>query len=1499
MDYYDKTPKPTPEPSGNYPGIINYKSAKKISELMEKCICKIKRDFESCTGFFCKIPFPDNSNKLPVLITSNTIINQYFFQKEEKIVIFINNNEKNIFIDFKDSISRKKYTSEKYGTSIIEIKEKDNINNFLELEDSMVNNIIFEKKENFAYEYEGRTIYLMQYPEGQLSISFGILDDIKEDKIYNFSHKCSTSPGSSGSPIVCLNNKVIGIHQGIFIKNNLSRNNFGTFLNFPVSEFIKLNYDRKEKDNIIKFNFDNNIDNEKENLLEEFKKKYSLNIKNSYIDKLDLSKKNINNDGLIEFAKIKFIKLQELNLSNNNISDIDILQKAEFYNLKKLDFSHNKISYIYIYEKINTKELKYLNFFDNEISDIKNILGKIHCEKLEYLNLGANKISDISHLNEANFKELKVLNLQINNISDIKVFYDLKFKTLRKLNLCGNNLNEEKENKENNNKIILNLRNSNVEVNVDVMDDSHNPSMNLGIIFDVPNDILSQLIRFDNEKNFFENFLNQFKGEIITLINGLINGNEDDSYYDVFALIIFAIDYLNDENIIKERKKRANFIELFAKNIFDEECINKIFERVNRNNDLYKLINSEMVYNKFIELKNLLSQYYKQYLPDFFQHFETLISKPSSLNLSLKKIFEAFENNYAENKYIIIISDGKNSEQNSENINDLINEAKNKNITIVTLYLTKNTETNKIIFNEFPNGIYFEWLKYLFNISSKVKYNNPVARYYIKKGYDFPRDGVGTLFFETNLKEINSFDLDLKQITYEGIDIRIQDLQYENLIKFKYQFFTKNQIFGTCWANAYSAGIFLTNKRILGKKTESFETLRENIIKNACQENKDGGSVNLKVKAFFKKQNLHVEGRTQEEAINAFMKGRFIIVAFWLRDNQWNNTFGPFYQNNKTGILTEEELNRGLQNDTSVIGGHAVLLIEITKDYFRLLNSWGSNWADGGTFKVKSIDILKPVNNNNKGGPLFYDIFFYESELENEERIFYTKNNEYIRNLMNIYGQLSIEKIRENINELNKYFNYFPFTCQSCNENIVMTKEKKVIKDGLYYIKCGNRNCNYLNLVDLVDNKIKVLFIFENLLNDGNEDFDINFKEDYYINIDRSKIHYEFNQKIQLINRSDECSIGSENPIEKKIDSFSNREINSIICFDKDKFFISSANSILLFEIKNNKIQYLISKKIENENLLTLCNLKISNLIAIGGNKLYVYQINVKRNEFFEKHLEFNLNKQINKIILLDGLDQVIVKRFAVCDQFGFINIYKIEKERNNDNSYTYNFSSIFNKKYHQHSINCILYVPNENILLSGSNEDKDIIFWDIENNGLILKKRIDISFKIYNESFLNINNFILIADKDSINVYIIYKYIFDNRLNKKIEHSFSYKNEEFGIIYSIKSLPFITREQRNSSECYYFICGRSYGYCSIFLLRKKGKSIRKVNIFRNNNLMSSERTYNFLEDEFYIKNICFEEIDDEEDSRNSTNIRHLLVSSVDKTLKIYDLSFVKNVHVS
>ena len=222
-----------------YPNIISYESTKKILKQMEKNICKINLDNEQGTGFFCKIPFPNEVNMLPVLITNNHVINdQLLNKKDAKISIYIEDqNSRKI-----DLNNRMKYTNEEFDITIIEIKDKDDINNFLELDDDLIDNIINNEDKNDKYKKE--TIYIIQYPEGKLSVSYGILNNIYEDKKYNFTHKCSTKFGSSGSPILNINNnKVIGVHKEGIINSY----NKGTFLNYPIKIFIEQNINKINK----------------------------------------------------------------------------------------------------------------------------------------------------------------------------------------------------------------------------------------------------------------------------------------------------------------------------------------------------------------------------------------------------------------------------------------------------------------------------------------------------------------------------------------------------------------------------------------------------------------------------------------------------------------------------------------------------------------------------------------------------------------------------------------------------------------------------------------------------------------------------------------------------------------------------------------------------------------------------------------------------------------------------------------------------------------------------------------------------------------------------------------------------------------------------------------------------------------------------------------------------------------------------------------------------
>ena len=300
-----------------YPSIITYECSKKIMKQMERNICKIKIGKELGTGFFCKIPFPDLNNMLSVFITNNHIINNELLYKDNTIIkidIEKENNIKKLNLN-----NRMKYTNKEYDITIIEIKNEDGINNYLELDDNIINDIINGVNKNDKY--IDKTIYIIQYPKGELSVSYGILDDIYENKEYNFNHKCCTEGGSSGSPILNINNKLIGIH-----KEGTDKYNKGTFLNYPIKEFIQLHYKNNELS------------------LDEFNIKYKLNLKDINITELYLGLKFIGDKGLKDLCKLEFKELKELKLYVNNISDIKALEKVKFEKLELLHLGGNKIS---------------------------------------------------------------------------------------------------------------------------------------------------------------------------------------------------------------------------------------------------------------------------------------------------------------------------------------------------------------------------------------------------------------------------------------------------------------------------------------------------------------------------------------------------------------------------------------------------------------------------------------------------------------------------------------------------------------------------------------------------------------------------------------------------------------------------------------------------------------------------------------------------------------------------------------------------------------------------------------------------------------------------------------------------------------------------------------------------------------------------------------------------------------------------------------------------
>ena len=82
--------------------------------------------------------------------------------------------------------TRNIYFNKEYNTTIIELKDYDNINNYLELDDNLFGN-------NIKSIFENESIYILQYLNSAKAIvSYGNLNQLKG---FNINHSCFINSG--------------------------------------------------------------------------------------------------------------------------------------------------------------------------------------------------------------------------------------------------------------------------------------------------------------------------------------------------------------------------------------------------------------------------------------------------------------------------------------------------------------------------------------------------------------------------------------------------------------------------------------------------------------------------------------------------------------------------------------------------------------------------------------------------------------------------------------------------------------------------------------------------------------------------------------------------------------------------------------------------------------------------------------------------------------------------------------------------------------------------------------------------------------------------------------------------------------------------------------------------------------------------------------------------------------------------------------------------------
>ena len=190
-----------------------------IANKVMKAICKItvskNRGILTGTGFFMNY-----SDSLKCLMTNYHIINPNVENEDIEIEIY---NKKAMKLKFDNRFTS--YLEKPKDIAIIEIKKSDEIYNSIIFLDYDYNCC----KTRYSL-YKGQDVFSVQHPYGkEAACASGKIINIYE---YTFDHDISTDNGSSGCPIILLNDninliQVIGIHKE---GDKINKINGGTFL---------------------------------------------------------------------------------------------------------------------------------------------------------------------------------------------------------------------------------------------------------------------------------------------------------------------------------------------------------------------------------------------------------------------------------------------------------------------------------------------------------------------------------------------------------------------------------------------------------------------------------------------------------------------------------------------------------------------------------------------------------------------------------------------------------------------------------------------------------------------------------------------------------------------------------------------------------------------------------------------------------------------------------------------------------------------------------------------------------------------------------------------------------------------------------------------------------------------------------------------------------------------------------------------------------------------
>lgn len=415
-----------------------------------------------------------------------------------------------------------------------------------------------------------------------------------------------------------------------------------------------------------------------------------------------------------------------------------------------------------------------------------------------------------------------------------------------------------------------------------------------------------------------------------------------------------------------------------------------------------------------------------------------------SLNQSLK-VFRSHRN--AENRVLVLLSDGFSTDGDPL---PTARELQQEKVVIATVYLTRDRDAARRRIHDQAAHDWNDGQKTLFEMAERVSCLTHPIPVLATLGWNIPSSGEGALYASVcSTAALDEFCSMLLSARFGSLDALLDIAGRVRLDKYINDEHVRNcknpsdqGQSATCYAHAAAFILHSALCRIVGRTGghPSIEEIRNRILQSFPHRER-GHSVERVLEETIKwYRPLCFRKVNEDGARQAVLRRRPVLTTFRLSSPGWDAFCEHFDEKSstRTTLLTREKMKP--HRDLPDNGGHAVALVSCDPHSLTFLNSWGKHWGNGGSFSVEDPTVLELRSAPAISKVCFYDVYWLESGLNDEERREYDRQVE--------------EELRARAEEYPSIFE-LEYRCPLCLTSSAIAK----FKGDIYHAVCPCPDC--------------------------------------------------------------------------------------------------------------------------------------------------------------------------------------------------------------------------------------------------------------------------------------------------------------------------------------------------------------------------------------------------------------------------------------------------------